>query len=530
MATERLQFILDAVDNTKKGIDSAKKGFDSAKDKIESLQPAFKKMAAIGTASFAVIAGGVGMATQEAAKAEGSWNKFNTVFGEGSDAMRAFVDDIRTEMPTATHEIARMAADLQDLLVPMGLARDEAQGLTQGFLDVANKVAAFNDVDPTEVLEAFKSGLAGSSEPLRRFGINALESSLELEAMNSGLLKSGEAFKDLDPITRSQIKAQALLTLSVKQSSDAINGFAVNNDSLIRRQQELKANFQELSVTLGNIFLPIIDSLVKKILPVVQNMARWAEENPKLAKFIIIAAGALSALVAGLGFLGIALPFIISGVTMLGTAFMFLMSPIGLTIALILAIAALVYVVIKNWDFLVEAFKRIWASIKEFFVKSVNFIINLMKMFLSSIADPWINTFNLLKSIFVAVFDAVKEKVKSTVESIKNFLEPIIDAINKIIDGLERIGKGVGGKIRALFGKGGNIDDGIVQNGRIITTHPKDYIMAAKDPSEFIAMGGGSGQNIQVNITGNSFMGERDMAVKVGDQIIQTLKLSTRLT
>jgi len=297
--------------------DKASKELTGLQGKLQTLEPAFKKMAVIGTAAFVAIGAGIGVTIKSAAQAEGSWNKFNTVFGEGAEDMTNFIKDIRKEMPTATHEIARMAADLQDLLVPMGLARGEAQNLTKGFLDVANKVAAFNDVDPTQVLEAFKSGLAGSSEPLRQFGINALESSIELEAVNSGLLKTGQTLKDLDPITRSQVKAQALLTLSVKQSADAISGFAINNDSFIRRSQNVKATMEELSVTFGKMFLPIIDNVTKRLLPLLQNFQKWAEKNEELSRVIITLTLAVSGTIAVVGILGLALPAIIRGFSLM---------------------------------------------------------------------------------------------------------------------------------------------------------------------------------------------------------------------
>lgn len=40
--------------------------------------------------------------------------------------MEKFVDTIRDRMPMARDDIARMAADTQDLLVPLGLSRDLA--------------------------------------------------------------------------------------------------------------------------------------------------------------------------------------------------------------------------------------------------------------------------------------------------------------------------------------------------------------------------------------------------------------------
>jgi len=197
MAERELKFILSATNKTDKAFADVQHGIDGIKGKVESMGPAFKKMAAIGTAAFVGIGGAVALSVKEAAIAEGSFNKFNTVFGKHSEDMLEFVDQVRKEMPSARHEIVRMAADMQDLLVPLGLSREKATEMSKGFIDVANKIAAFNDVAPTQVLEDIKSALAGSSEPLRKYGINALETSLEATAMKMGLLGTKTVIGDV---------------------------------------------------------------------------------------------------------------------------------------------------------------------------------------------------------------------------------------------------------------------------------------------------------------------------------------------
>jgi predicted SnoaL-like aldol condensation-catalyzing enzyme len=497
------------------------KGFQG---KMQSLEPTFKKMAVAGTAAFTAVTVAVGKTVKDAAMAEGAYNKFNTVFGDGADDMLAFVDDLRKEMPTATHEIVRLAADMQDLLVPMGLARGQAQEMSQGFLDVANKIAAFNDVNPSEVLEAIKSGLAGSSEPLKRFGVNALETSLEARALKDGLLEAGQSFKDLEPDVRAQVRAQALLAQVVDNSSNAINGFAENNDSLIRRQQDLRANMQELSVTLGTIFIPIVDSIVKKILPIVHGIQQWIQENPKLAKVIIMVVMALTALVAILGTLGLV-------ITAVSIAFAPLTLTILLITALIIGLGLAVYAVIKHWEQIKEFFVNIFNFLKQVFITYITNQLNMIKFFLEAIKNTWETIWGGIRDFFIDVWDTIIDVVKEKVEAMKDFLAPVVDMIKQVVDGLKEIGAKVGGKIKGLFGgnkNGGAINDGIVQNGKIITTHPEDTIMAMKNPAKVLGGAGGGGLNI--TITGNTFMSQEDFAEKVGKDLMKVLKQNVKLT
>ena len=171
--------------------------------------------------------------TQDAAEAEGTWNKFNTVFWETKDDMKEFIKDIRTRMPVATDDIARMAADLQDLLVPLWLSRELWADMTKWFLEVSNAIGAFNDVNPKEVLEAIKSWLTGISMPLKRFWVDASVWALEAIALEEWLLKVWEKFSQLETKIRNQIRAQALLAQITYQSSDAINCLEKNTGILI---------------------------------------------------------------------------------------------------------------------------------------------------------------------------------------------------------------------------------------------------------------------------------------------------------
>ena len=295
----------------------------------------FQGLAAWWTAAFAWITLWVKKATDMAAKSEGTWNKFNTVFWDWADDMKEYVNTLRNEMPLATDQIARMGADMQDLLVPMWLARDEAQDLTEQSLDLANKLAAFNDANPKDVLEAMKSGFTGMSKPLEQFGIDASQSALTLEAQNMWLIEADKRLQDLDPSIRRNVRAQALMSKMTKDSSDAINGFEENSDSLLFRQMELDAKLEEVSTTIGKAFIPVVDSVVTTILPVVDSIISWVSENQDLTRNIIIAGGAISALVAWIWAIWLVVPTVIAWLGAITTAIAILASPITLVIGLV---------------------------------------------------------------------------------------------------------------------------------------------------------------------------------------------------
>jgi hypothetical protein len=82
--------------------------------------------------------------------------------------------------------------------------------------------------------------------------------------------------------------------------------------------------------------------------------------------------------------------------------------------------------------------------------------------------------------------------IKSPFDSLVSFIK---SAYNYLAD--SSIGKAFGMT---------SIEDGIVQNGNVISTSPQDYIVATKNPQ---SLGGNS--NITINVTGNSFGNRSDI-------------------
>lgn len=499
----KLTIVIKAKNDAEKALKGVNKGLDGLKKKMQNHQAAFKKMALAGAAAFGALTVGAGLAIKEAAVAEGSYNKFNTVFAEHKDDMLNFIEDLRKEMPTATHDIVRMAADLQDLLVPLGLARGKAAEMSKGFLDVSNKIAAFNDVDPTEVLEAIKSGLAGSSEPLRRYGVNALETALEAKALEMGLLGANEKMSDLDPTIKNQIRSQALLAQIYDNSSDAINGFTENNDSFIRRQQELNASIKETKKALGEALLPMVDKLLKKILPIVEKIKTWAEENKKMSPILIGVGLALAGIVAALGILGLMLPMIITG-------FALLISPVGLVIVAIIALIAWITWLASNWDIIVTEMQFAWMEFKMTFVNAFN-----------SMKDAASRIFNAIKNTIIGIWEGITAGIKGQINK-------IIEVINGLITQLNKVSFSVPSWIPGLGGKswGFNISKitPLAEGG--IVKKPTLAMVGEKEPEAVIPLSRMGG--VTINITGNTFMSDEEAAEKIGDMIIGRLKTQTR--
>jgi len=201
---------------------------------------------------------GMRSAVRESALLEGALAKFDVVFGDMADETRAWVDEFREGVPLSRREIVQSAAAMQDLLVPMGVAREEATGMTKDWMNLAAALSAFNDVPVDRALEAIRSGIAGQSRPLREFGIDVRETALQQRALEMGLIAAGEQMND-------QVRQQALLAQAYANSKDAVDGYEDQLGTTLMVQQEMNATWKDTLATIGQDLQPMYTSLMGSV-------------------------------------------------------------------------------------------------------------------------------------------------------------------------------------------------------------------------------------------------------------------------
>lgn len=174
------------------------------------------------------------------------------------------------------------AASIGAMLKPMGFVPREAATMSKQMVQLASDMASFNNEDPSEMLDRIRSGLAGESEPLRRFGVNLLESNVQLEGQRLGLVKAGEQMTE-------QEKIQARYSLLLRQTSDQQGDFARTSGGLANQQRILAAQFTDLRARVGRFFLPAILAVTKvlnnTVIPTVERFTGYIERIFKAKTF-----------------------------------------------------------------------------------------------------------------------------------------------------------------------------------------------------------------------------------------------------
>jgi hypothetical protein len=109
--------------------------------------------------------------------------------------------------------------------------------------------ASVYDIEASEALELFQSGLAGETEPLRRFGLDLSAASVKAYAYANGI---GTVGRELTEAEKIQARYGSLMAQTNVVAGDLTNTFG----SLANQQRQFDVQLAEAQTTLGEFLLP----------------------------------------------------------------------------------------------------------------------------------------------------------------------------------------------------------------------------------------------------------------------------------
>ena len=257
LRTLTLALVAD-VDKFKKGLDKADGETRSFSDKLKTaLKAGALAFAAIGAAAgaFAVKLG------KEAINAASDFNeelqKSQVILGDGADAVAKFASTAATKLGQSRTEALRAAGNFAIFGKSAGLSGQALAKFSTDFTTLASDLASFNNTSPEDAVQALGAALRGESEPIRRYGVLLNEATLKNRALALGII---ETTKEALTPQQKVLAAQAEI---FAQTSDAQGDFARTSDGLANSQRILKAEIENLKISLGENLLPVALSVAK---------------------------------------------------------------------------------------------------------------------------------------------------------------------------------------------------------------------------------------------------------------------------
>jgi uncharacterized protein YjgD (DUF1641 family) len=270
--TFKLQLVLDAVNKASKSLKDVNKWVEKNKQQFRQLGVA----AAAFTAAFVA---GTAFALKKASDLQETQSKFEAVFKEQTPVVEEWARVLQTSFAMSELEAKRNLSAIQDLLVPMGLARDNAAKLSFEVVKLATDLGSFNNQPTAQVMADIKSALTGMVVPMKKYGVVLNEARIKQEAMNQGLF-SGKG--NIDATTKSLV----IMSLIAKDSGDAIGDMVKTQKSFANQLKFMLAGLEDTVVVLGANLLPLFNKYLiiinSKIIPAILKFASNTERLEKI--------------------------------------------------------------------------------------------------------------------------------------------------------------------------------------------------------------------------------------------------------
>jgi hypothetical protein len=239
--------IVEKTDDITEKTDEATKGFFSLKDGMVLAFGAVVLSSMMRAAE--IMAGFASKAISAASDFEEVEQKFNAVFAGMEGDAAQFSKVLESSYAMSMTESRGFLSSVQDLLVPMGMARTEAGSMSFEIVKLAADLSSFNNLPTADVMNSITSALSGNYESMKKFGIILNENTIKQEAMNMGMGDSVQALSLAE-------KAQVVYSLMVKGSADALGDLDKSSGSYSLQLKALNAGIENFTIKLGQQLLP----------------------------------------------------------------------------------------------------------------------------------------------------------------------------------------------------------------------------------------------------------------------------------
>lgn len=559
---------------------------DEASAKLNGLSDTLKAnregLLAVGAAAGIAFAGIVGFAKNAIDAANESANvqaQLTAALTSTHGAAGLYIEDLNDQaqalqkMTTYSDEAIGSAQAL--LLTFTNIKGSVFQEATGTILDMSTALGEDLKSASIQVGKALNDPITGITA-LQRVGVTFTDSQ---KAVIKSLVDTGQT-----------AKAQQII---LDELNREFGGSAVAAGQTFSGQMAIINNqIDEVNESVGRALIPVLQTLSAQILPVVEKLAGWAEENPELIRNILLFGGAITGVIAILATLGLVLPTIIAG-------FELMLGPIGLVIIAFALITAAVIAFHSQiatffldlnaktgiitffkeaWDAveivfqenLMPALTKLWAALQPLlpFLQAMGQVIGFtlvaalylfiavlagtiilltqlltwlveIETFLVGLFSDALNSVIGLVSGFISAWPKLLAQIQSFVSSAVAFFQPFINMLDTVASKISAVGSAIGNAASAVGGSVSGVVHAVIPHAAGGSVSPfSTYLVGENGPELFRSDVGGSiipnsqlaGAGGQnISISINGAIFSAEAADRLGAIIMQQLRFKTRI-
>ena len=409
----KLKILIEARNNAKQAFDEANAQlektqgrFDGINDKLDRVGGKMKDIGGKMSVGFTLpVLAGAGLSVKAFSDLQETLNKVDVSFGSQSASIKAWAQDSIKSMGLARQSALDATALFGDMGTGMGQTQAEAAKMSMGLTQLGADMASFKNVSFERAQTALAGIYTGETEALKGLGIVMTQTNLEEFARSKGINKS------MQEMTQAEL-VQLRYAYVMDKTKNAQGDFARTSDGLANKTRMSSERMKELSAQIGEKLAPFMNKLLEtgnKVLDFFNKLT----DGQKNAILILVA------VVAALGPLIFIIGNLITVVKALNVAFAFLAAnPIILAItAIILVIAGLAYLIIKNWDTIKAFFIGLWNTVKKAFDSFISWVDGIFSPIIDGIVKAW----EAVVGFFTGLWEGVKEVFTAVVDFFKKW-------------------------------------------------------------------------------------------------------------
>ena len=185
-------------------------------------------------------------------------NLLEVAFSGNTTEAKRFVESL-TEMYGLDESWGYRTVGLfKQLANAMGLSNETGIQLSKTLTQLAIDTSSLYNIDVRDTVSILQSGLAGQTKPVRRLGADITQTSLQTTLDTYGIERS------INTLSYAEKRLVIVATL-INQTQQATNDFGKTIESIANQMRVFQQQTERLTRALGNMFLPILKTLLPYI-------------------------------------------------------------------------------------------------------------------------------------------------------------------------------------------------------------------------------------------------------------------------
>lgn len=187
--------------------------------------------------------------------------------GGAADDFAARISQVAASTERSRYEMAAGVSTTIAMTKAMGFGQQQAADYAVSVAQAGADLSSFFNVADSQVILDINSALAGSSEPMQKYGIDVRESALQAVALSNGLIEQGES---MDRATRST----AVMLAVQEQAADAMGDAARTSDSFANQLRGLQGQIGDAGTEIGSKLVPQATEIISSFRKIVPGLAQ----------------------------------------------------------------------------------------------------------------------------------------------------------------------------------------------------------------------------------------------------------------